>query len=337
MSYINISNSTIVRAILILSGFWFLYLIREVLILLLVAGVIAAALGRLVDWFEKKGIPRFLAAIFLYLVLLLVFVLVISLLLPPLVEQIKELIQDFPQYLEGLGFDWSILKSLSQANTDLVLNLEKLTHRLREAAFGLIWASRQIFGGLVSGLAILVISFYLVLEEKKVKKLILSLVPGKERECWMDLIEKIQKRVGQWLLGQIFLGIIVGVLIYFGLKILGVNYALVLALLAGILEIVPWLGPILAAGPAVFFALWQSPVLGLLVLVWYTIVQQIENHLIVPQVMRKATGLDPILVILALLIGAKLAGVLGMILAVPTAAGLKELWQMWSLKEGFCK
>jgi len=140
----------------------------------------------------------------------------------------------------------------------------------------------------------------------------------------MDIWERAQKKLGRWLQGQLFLGIIVGTLVYMGLCFLNIKYALLLAIFAGVLEIFPYIGPVIAAVPAVIIGFLQAPILGLWVLVLYVAVQQLENYLIVPLVIGRVVGLNPIIVIMALLIGAKLGGILGMILAVPITAVLAE-------------
>ncbi len=127
--------------------------------------------------------------------------------------------------------------------------------------------------------------------------------------------------------GQLFLGVIVGVLVYIGLSLLGIRFALLLAIIAGILELVPYIGPVLSAIPAVILAFFQAPILALWILILYIVVQQLENYLLVPVIMKKVVGLNPVVVIIALLIGGKLLGILGIILAVPAAAVLAEFFK----------
>ncbi|MBU4332000.1 AI-2E family transporter, partial [Patescibacteria group bacterium] len=135
----------------------------------------------------------------------------------------------------------------------------------------------------------------------------------------------MQKKIGSWLRGQVILMIIIGILSYIGLLILGVRYALLLALFAGLMEIIPYIGPIFGAVPAVFIALTQSPIKGLLVIVLYLIIQQLENNLIVPKIMKRAVGLNPIVVILVILIGGKIAGIVGALIAVPVATAFSVM------------
>ncbi|MBL7155340.1 MAG: AI-2E family transporter, partial [Candidatus Portnoybacteria bacterium] len=168
------------------------------------------------------------------------------------------------------------------------------------------------------------ISFYLAVQEKGAKRFLVSLTPNEHQSYLADLIERIESKIGGWLRGQLLLMFIIGCLTYIGLYFLGVKYALTLALVAALLEIIPYIGPILAAIPAVILAFFQSPFLALLVILLYIVIQQLENYIIVPQVMKRAVGLNPVVIIIVMLIGAKLAGLLGIILAVPVTAAAAE-------------
>lgn len=309
---IEISSLTIIKIILILLGFGFLYLVRDILLFLAVAIVIAAAINPIVDWLKKHRIPRLLGVIIVYLIILGVFGLVISLVFPLLASQIKQLSINLPSHLERIGLeDWWPR-----------LNLAEIGEQLSQAALS-VWATTiNIFGGLFSAVVILIISIYLVVQEEGIRKFISSITPKQHQAYVLDLVVRIQKKMGRWLQGQIVLCLIVGLLIFIGLTLLGVPYALVLALLAGVLEILPYVGPIVSAVPAIIIGFLQSPLTGLLVLILYILIQQLENHLIVPQVMKRVLGLNPVVTIIAVLMGIKLAGILGAILAVPIAAAI---------------
>jgi predicted PurR-regulated permease PerM len=184
-----------------------------------------------------------------------------------------------------------------------------------------------IFNGVFSIITILVVSFYLVAEQKGMREFIKSLVPPHHQEFTMSLVDKIQKKMGMWIIGQILLSVSIFLLTFAGLSLLGVKYALFLALLAGLLEVVPYIGPIISAIPAVFFAFMQSPPLAIAVLVLYIIVQKIEGYVLVPKIMQKTVGTSPLVVLVALLIGFKLAGILGLLLAVPLVGAVTVLIQ----------
>jgi len=328
---INISTSTIFRVIIILLGFIFLYLIRDILLLVFIAIVIAAAINGPVSWLQTRRVPRLLGVIFVYLFLLLVLALMTTLIFPPLAEQIKQLATYFPDFLSksGIGlrqwwFDYS-----AGANFQDILG--QLSEKITQATRGVFSTIIDLFGGIFSAFVVLVISFYLTLQEKGIKKFLVSLTPSEHQYYLSDLIERIQVKIGSWLRAQVLLMAIIGLLTFLGLYFLGIKYALTLGLLAGLLEIIPYLGPILAAIPAVILGFFQSPWLALLVAVLYIVIQQLENYIIVPQVMKRSVGLNPIVIIIVMLIGAKLAGILGIILSVPLTASLAEFFR--SLKE----
>ena len=321
---INISTSTVFRIILIILGLVFLYLIRDILIIVFLSVVIAAAINGPVSWLQRHKIHRLLGVIFIYLSVLLLVGLIVTLIFPPLSEQIKQLAAHFPEITGKIGLSVQEWYGHYQAQGDLQGFLDNLGNKLAQAASSVFATTISFFGGLFSAVIILVISFYLAVQEKGAKKFLISLTPEEHQSYISDLIGRIEGKIGGWLRGQLLLMLIIGCLTFIGLYFLGIKYVLILALIAAILEIIPYIGPIIAAIPAVILAFFQAPFLALLVLLLYIVIQQLENYIIAPQVMRKTVGLNPIVIIIVMLIGAKLAGVLGLILAVPLAAAVAE-------------
>lgn len=323
---IEISTKTIIKVVLVLLGLVLLYLLRDVIIILFASLVIAAALGPWVTWLKKRKVPRSLSVILIYLVLLSILVLSVYLLIPPILSQIRALESQFPDLYDRivpriLGLEGYSLREEFIHNTQGFFSA--IGESLSVAARSIYGAFGLIFGGLLSAILILVLSFYLIVQKDALEKLIRTVVPPKRSPYWIDLLHRINIKIGRWLSGQIVLCLIIGVLTFCGLWLLGLKeYALVLAIFAGIMEIIPYFGPIIGAVPAIFLAFVQSPLLALFVIILYLAVQQFENHVLVPKVMQKAIGLNPLIVILALMIGGKLAGVLGLILAVPVATGI---------------
>jgi len=251
-------------------------------------------------------------------------ILVITIISPVLAEQIKQLANYFPELIEkvNIGFqEW-----WGQYRTDVNLQsfLDNFSNKLNQATSSIFGTVVGLFGGLFSFGIVLVISFYLAVQEKGVKRFFISMTPSEHQHYVSDLINRIQIRIGGWLRGQLLLMLIIGSLTFIGLYFLGVKYALTLALIAGILELIPYIGPFIALIPAVILAFVQSPMLALLVIVLYVVIQQLENYVIVPQVMKKAVNLNPIVIIVVMLIGAKLAGVMGVILSIPLTAAIAE-------------
>ncbi|MGC9048773.1 MAG: AI-2E family transporter [Patescibacteria group bacterium] len=312
---IKIDPWSVIKILSILIILAFLYLIRDIILIFLGAVILSFIFLPVVDALEKKGISRFLGTFLVYLAILLILIGIIIPLIPAFIREFNFLIEKVPayyefirQYIGGLDPGWSkILQNL----------LNKWSSKIDLSGFEIFSVFGAIFGWIFILSTLLIIAFYLTVQKEVLKQTLTALTPEKYKENIARLIELIQKDIGAWGRGLLILCLVVGLMDYIGLKILGINFALTLAILGGVFEVVPWLGPWLAGIFAVVVALTQSPVKALMVAILYIAVQQIENNLIVPQVMKRAVGLNPLLVILILLIGAKLAGPAGIILAVP--------------------
>jgi len=292
-----------------------------VLALIFVAIILAAAFDPLVDWLQKFKIPRSISIIAIYIVAIFFVSWSIYLLSGPIAEQVWSISKSFPQFYSELQQTLSGTVDLNTLFNQEVINssLADLTKNIGKATTGIFSVLGSVFGGIISLLVVLVITFYITVEENGIKKFINSVTPVKHQPYISKLIVDIQHRMGYWLRGQMLLSIIIFIMVYVGLLLLGVKYALVLALVAGVFEIVPFIGPWAAAIPGVFLAFTQSPSKALWVAIMYLAVQQLENNLITPKVMGKSTGLNPLIVLVAIMVGAKLGGVLGALLGVPVA------------------
>lgn len=321
----DVSYATFLKTILIGLLLVFLYLVRDLLLIMVVAIVIASSIDSWVDWLQKKRVPRWLSVLSIFTVLIGLIVLIFSMLIPPIVEQIQQLVGVLPQYFDIVIEQFGRLEGL--VGEGVYENIKNVATSFGDefgnSAGGIIDTITGLFGGIFSAIIVIVLAFYFTVEEDSLKKFIKSLIPLKHRLYTDDLVSRIQIQIGRWLRGQLLLGLVVGVLYYIGLSLLGVKYALVIALLGGLLEIIPYIGPIMAAIPAIFIALAQSPYLALLVLALYIIVQQLENHLLVPKIMQRVIGLNPLITIIVILVGTKIAGILGGVLAVPIATALQ--------------
>lgn len=322
---INFSTLTILKIILILLILYFLYLIKDIIAILFVSLVLASALSPWVDWMQKRRIPRALGIIFIYFILFIFIASVLYLIIPPIIQQVNELSINFPRYLEKIISTFSAFKEYSYQHgiLDNVKNsLGSFSANLQGTVGGIFSTVSGIFVSIFSFFLVLVITFYMVVEENAMKKIIWSIAPSQHQPYIIQLVDRMQKKIGLWLRGQLILSIIIFALTFLGLTILGVNYALTLALIAGLTEFVPYLGPILAAIPAIFLAFTQSPTLALFVLILYYIIQLVENNIIVPKLMQKVIGLNPIIIIVVLLVGFKIAGIVGIILSIPVATAV---------------
>ncbi len=322
---VEISPKTILVVVAVLLALSFLFYIREILVLLLVAIMFSTAIDQPVDWLHRKGVPRSLSMVFIYLLVIAAFSLTAALIIPPLASQATSFFAAIPTLFEKVG----ILINSAGFNFEVskITNFQSVLETLGSSVFGsggsLFSTISGIFGGFFSGIFVLVLTFYLVVQENGLKNFIRSLAPTKNQPYITNLTNRIQTKIGLWLRGQIMLALIIFVLTYIALLLIDVPYALILAVAAGLLEIVPFLGPVIAAIPAILFVL-DDPVKILFVVLAYIVINQLENHLIVPNVMHKAVGLNPVIIIISLLIGAKLAGVIGIIMALPVATAVAE-------------
>lgn len=301
---VEISHKTIVFTVLFLIFLLFLYKIRYIILLLFIAIIFMSALSPIVDRMQKLKIPRGISIIIIYLLIWALISTGIASLVPPLIEQTSKFITRLPQDLDYL----------SQGKLDLSFftsQLQSLPNQILKIVLGLI-------NNIVNVFTLMVITFYLILERKNLHKYLVFLFGKTDREKRAEkFLQALEKKLGFWMRGQISLMLIVGLMSYLGLVYLKVEFALPLALMAGLLEVIPNVGPALAMIPAVIVAFGASPVQALAVTALYIVIQQLENQLIVPKVMSKAVGLSPLIVIISLLIGYTTAGVAGAVLSLP--------------------
>jgi len=327
--HIEINTGTILRFILVILFFVFLYILKDVLIIFLFALIIASAISPFANWLDEKGFPRLLGVLLLYLVVLALIVAILSLIIPYVSQDISQLVSTLPQLVAKISTSLDKVQQGSPQYLDFLSEIQNIlqgfSDYLQQSSQSIIGLVISIFGGVMSAIAILIISFYLSVTKKGIENFLGSIVPEKYESYAMDLWKRAELKVGLWFQGQLLLGLIMGLLVYVGLSLMGIKFALILGFLAAILEIVPIVGPVLAAIPAIFLAFFLSPALGLWVIVFYVIVQQLENHILVPVVLGKTVGLNPVVVIIALLIGQQLAGIPGMILSVPVATIIVEM------------
>lgn len=308
----------------------FLYLVRDVIIILFLAIIIASAVGPFANWLESKKFPRLLGVLLLYLSFFGLVVFLLSLVVPFVAAELKQLTQALPKFVSNLS---GALEKAQQTTSSRYFDFFGEIQNLLDSFSQFLFAYSQstlglvinIFGGALSFVAIIIISFYLSVMRRGIIGFVSSVLPEKYESYVIDLWKRAELKVGRWLQGQLLLALSVGLVVFVGLSLLGVKYALLLGILAMVLEIVPIVGPVLAAIPGLILAFSQSPTLGVWTLVFYVAVQQIENHIFVPLILGKTLGLNPVTVIIALLVGGKIAGILGMLLAVPVAVIIVEI------------
>jgi predicted PurR-regulated permease PerM len=309
---IEISHRTIIFILVILAAIWFVLQVRDILFLLFISFILMAALRPLVDRLEKMHLPRIISILLLYGIVFGGFGALIASIVPAVAVQSARLFDQLPDFLDRIY-------------PGVALNMQSLIGQIAPVGENVLRVTLGIFSNILTMLMVLTFTFYFLLERRHLKDFLDGLLGEHVGDTFFAILLRVEKRLGAWLLGELFLMFVIGLLVYIGLFSLRIEYALPLAIIAGMLEIVPTIGPIISAFPGVLVAFSHSPVLALSVVALYIIVQQIENNFIVPMVMKKSVGLQPILTILALMIGGRFAGVVGAILAVPILVTVQEI------------
>lgn len=326
--YINISTGTFLRLLLISALVVFAYIIRDVLALVLLSVVVASGIEPAASWFQKRKVSRVLAVIFVYLLIFSFLGVLFYLIVPTLFTQLNNMSSSLPRYLNGQIEEQIVdfLPSLPDPVVQILYGLaDNAKVYIEKIAGGFLKATTVLFGGAFSFVMVFVLSFYLSVQERGIENFLRTVIPLSYEEYVIDLWLRTRAKLGSWLKGQLLLGLLVGVLVFLSLSVLGVKYALILALLAAVFEIIPIFGPVLSAVAGIMVSLLQGPGVALMVAGMYFIIQQFENHLIYPLVIRRVIGVPPILSILAIIIGGKIGGFIGMILAVPAVTLLVEI------------
>lgn len=320
---ITISTSAIFKIVGIFILFYFLYLIRDITLILFVSLILSSAFDPWVDWMQRRKIPRGVGILFIYLIVLGVIGGTVYMLAPAISKEVASFSENLPRYADKLTQSYSAVRefSITHGLADQLKNsFGTISSNVQTAAGNLFSGVWTFVGGVFSLILIFVITFYMTVEEEAIKKLVWAIAPQKKRYYVMSLINRMQKKINSWLKAQLILSFsIFALTLAVLLPIKAMDYKLVLALIAGICEIIPYVGPTLGAIPAVFLALTVSPWLALIVGGLYWGIQMIENNWLVPKVMQKAVGLNPIVSIAALMIGLNIGGVMGAILSIPVA------------------
>ena len=317
----DISWVSLWRVLFVIAFAVALYLIKDVLLTLFMALVISSALDAPISYLESKKIPRILATIFVFLAALSVLTLLLYTIVPVAIFEMKNLFEKLEE-LEIPAIGAFITPKLTE---ELKVNLGNLTNLLFSGGVSFIEVIAGIFGGIAFVGAVFILSFYLAASREGVERFLRAVLPADAEDIAVKVYLSAKQKLGLWLKGQLILSFTIGILAFLGLWILGVKYSLILGILAAVLEMVPFVGPIFTGATAFLLGVSESLTLGIMVIVLFVIIQQIENHLLIPLVMRKTVGLHPVVAVIALLAGAQIAGFVGIILAVPTAVVIQEI------------
>jgi predicted PurR-regulated permease PerM len=304
---------------------WLLYLVRDVLLLVYISTLLAIGFSPAVHWFERRRVgwlrtrfSRGAAILVFYVLCLAIVLLLLGVIVPPFVTQTRELWQAMPGY-----FDHAQQTLIARGWLHVNWTWDEVVQKVPSpelAVTGLVGAFESVLGALAALATIVVLPYYLLVEADDLQDGFLRLLPADRRERLERVTDDVTLKVGAWLGSQMLLCLIIGALASLSMWVIGVPYFYVLGLIAGLGELVPVVGPIMAAVPAMI-AGWAVSTETMVVVTGYFAVQQVfENYVLIPRIMQKRVGVSAVTVIVALLVGTELLGVVGALLAVPTAA-----------------
>lgn len=319
---VEAGTKLILRGLLIAVGIYFLCILRDIVLLVLLAVLTSAAFYPVINRLMRWRLSRTVSVLVVYLGFLAGLVALLSVFVPLFIAEIRSFARDWPmygarlagaldvfgQYLRSFGVEFNRDQFFGEVGTSL-----------SHSAGNIVTTTVGVFSGLIHFIGYFFLSLYLSLEENGIEKFFLTITPDEYHARAAEFARKIRDRVSRWLGAQLLLMLILFVIYYVGLLVLGVPYALAIALFGGLVEIIPYIGPVLSGIPAALFGFLVSPLLGFSVLVYYFLAHQFEGHIIAPQVMKYSAGLNPVVLIIAVLIGLELDGALGVLLAVPVA------------------
>lgn len=332
---LRIPAATIAKVIIVGILFALAYYLRDILLVVLGAVVIASSIEPSIKWFVARRIPRLLAVLIIYFGLGFMLVGVFYFLFVPLLVELQQFLVDLPNYVGSISIEgvktagFTSPAAIQEIVNAIPINsiVAKLSILIGSLSQNFFSTASTFLGGLLSFVLIVVLSFYLAVQQDGIVNFLKTISPSKHRRYIVGLWTRSETKIGLWLQGQVLLCVIIAVLAYLGLSLLGIKHALLLAALAGIFEIIPLFGPIISAVPGIAVAFVDGGIgIAAIVLALYIIIQQFENQLIYPLVVKKVVGVPPIISIVALVVGAKLAGFLGLLFSVPVAAILMEFF-----------
>lgn len=320
---IEISHKTIVFTVVFLGSIWFLYFIGDIVLQLFIALLLVSILNPFIVKLSKLKIPKIISILLSYVLIFSFLGFAIGSILPPLIEQTTNLANNLPFYLQNLGLQ-------KYTNEEV---LKQMVSQLGSVPGQIIKAGFSLFSNILSILTVAIFAFYLLIVRDRLETSIEFLFGKDKTKGITNLVNILEIKLGGWARGQFILMLLIGVLSYLGFIILGIPYALPLAMLAGIFEIVPYIGPILSSIPAIILGFSISPFLGFATIGLSVLIQQLENYVFVPKIMEKSTGVSPVITLISLAVGFRLAGIVGMIISIPMVIIVQTLIQNKYMKD----
>lgn len=323
---LEISWTSLWRVVFVFLIVYFFYLAKSIVLAVLLSIVISSALDPLISWLEKRRIPRVLSALGIMICLIVLVAVLLYIILPVALTEINVFIESLARAdVPILG-----LEKLTEVSSAFSESIGRLASVLFSGGASLFDTLSTFLGGITLFIMSFVLSFYLAVDRDGVEKLLRAILPPGYEEQILSVYFRTRYKIGRWLEGQILLSASMGIAVFAGLSLLGVKYSLVLAILTAVLELVPFVGPIISGAISVLFALSQSQVLAIYVFIFFVIIEKLEGSFLTPTFMRLTTSLNSAVILIAILLGGELAGLVGFILAVPGAVLVQEVINYWS-------
>ncbi|HRY60055.1 MAG TPA: AI-2E family transporter [Patescibacteria group bacterium] len=319
----EISWTSIFRIIAVGIALLIFFYLYDVFLILFTVVILVSALTPVVAYLSRKlKIGRIWSITIIFAILVLLIGTTIYLIVPVFFEQLQTLLQRLPDYIGKFGF-------LKNFDGNAANSIQSVSGAISGVAKTFFESASNAFSGLATIFVILIMTLFLLLEENGMQKFVISILPISQKNYILEITNKISQKMGHWLIAQIALMFLMGLINGLALWAVGVPYALILGILSGILEIIPIVGPIIAAIPAALIAYIAAPWKAVFVVVFALIMHQLSNQFLVPKFMQKAIGSTPFVIIMALLIGDKLGGMIGAIIAVPVLAVFQVVSAEW--------
>ncbi len=312
---VEISHRTILFTLFTLISFWVIWEIRDLVLILFVSLLLMVILSPMVKKLSKYKIPKALAVLLVYFVFFGAIIVSLIGIIPALIEQTTNFVTGLPMYIQNMHIPSSLSDQVSV----------QILSKVGDLPAGILGVGLGVIANIVTILTVLTFAFYLLMAREKLDEQLAFLVGEKKADQIAGFVDELEIKLGGWARGQIFLMLSVGILGYAGLRILGIPYAIPLAILSGFLELVPYVGPIFGAIPAVFIGFGISPVMGFATIALMFLVQQVENYILVPKIMERSVGVAPIITLVALATGLKIAGITGVLISIPVVITLQVL------------
>lgn len=312
--------------------------LSESIYAIFMAIIFSYLLNPIANYFEKKGLSRFLSVVLIYLILAITIFLLIFVFGPKITKEFKNLGSILPKYLDR------VFRYFDSIYDKYIKNIDNIPPQL-DGVKGIFkdnvseienivtkWIKKftektiDIFSKIFTIVLIPILSFYFLNDKEYFKKKVYFCIPKNYRNHVLKLSKDINNVISQFIKGRVLVAMFVGITTTISLIVLRIDFALIIGLMAGVADIIPYFGPVIGIIPAVFFALLKSPIRALWVVIIFTIIQQIESNIITPKIVGESVGIHPVTVILSLIIGGGFFGVTGMILAIPTVGVLKVLY-----------